>query len=81
MRYEATTEYAPPGYADSIDPTSGEIIDGEWRSTMVRLDHSYQARANPSIATNGLQVRRTFEQYFSTPQGSVSWQLEHINRV
>ncbi|XP_038078668.1 uncharacterized protein LOC119745996 [Patiria miniata] len=68
----AKAVYVPPGFADSENPSTSEIVPGRWR-TLVNLpkaalpkttNHVYSAKEHRDLLCD----------YFSSEEGSVEWQ-------
>ena len=77
MRKESVVEYAPPGYADTVDPITDVIVDGGWRSEVPAAPQ----RSHPSRTLDGLDVQNEFVKYFNSAEGSLEWQHAYINRI
>lgn len=77
LRKRSPSTYTPPGYCDTIDHVTGEILDGEWRSEntqSVLVDLEPTKSKHASLKAE--QVRKEFTDFFMTG-GQVDWQWKH----
>lgn len=71
--------YAPPGYADTIT-NNGEVVEGFWRAQRAAQPAQGLSSTVRNSSDRAMGIRDYFSNYFMSPQGSVSWQLDHINQ-
>ena len=68
--------YVPPGFVDSEDPSTSEVVPGKWR-TMTNLQ-----KASLPKTTNQLysakEQRDFLRDHFSSKEGSVHWQYSIV---
>lgn len=74
-------QYNPPGFADR-ELDDGSVEDGQWRSDAIRISGLREIGKTGSnmYRQEAAQIRTKFMKYFSSPEGSVSWQLRHVLR-
>ena len=78
LRKRSTSSYTPPGYCDSVDLLTGNVIDGTWCSEVsdkVLLDISSTRSRNPSLEAK--EIRKELTDFFMTA-GQVDWQWKHV---
>ena len=75
--------YCPPGYVDAEDKNAN-IVPGAWRGD-VEKDTGHlpltQSRTSNACKNSTKKIRDCFKDFFSSPQGSVLWQNDYVNRV
>jgi len=84
LRQTENAIYCPAGFVDH-ENANGEIQPGHWRALI---------RNNPSSSLNNLSnvrgsryskdaidMRNSLKDYVNSPEGSLSWQLEHVRRT
>ena len=80
--YLRTTElsvYCPPGFTDG----EGNVVEGEWRhegSGDSGITRTGQMGGN-RYAQSAAEVRNTYRDYFSSPEGELAWQYNHVHRT
>ena len=80
LRLTDNANYTPKGFCDSKDGY-GKIIDGDWRNIIENEGSAFQSISRIGSNNYGFDakaVRNQFETYFNSPEGSVSWQLDHV---
>jgi hypothetical protein len=77
MRAKADQQYTPPGFIDSVSP-DGRINEGFWRESQLAVlgQTGYHSRS-ATVAANS--IRDHLVEYFSSPQGSIPWQLSVVD--
>ena len=78
LRKRSTSSYTPPGYCDSVDLLTGNVIDRTWRSEVsdeVLLDIPSTRSRNPSLEAK--EIRKELTNFFMTA-GQVDWQWKHV---
>ena len=73
--------YCPSSYTDQ-DTRSGLTL-GDWRQDQINtggLQHLQQIGSN-NYSREASKVRDNFKSYFCSPEGSVDWQIERVQRV
>lgn len=82
LRAHESSVYCPPGYTDSED-ADRHIVRGAWRDEAESSTGltSIQRSSTNMHATTAATVRDIFCEHFSSPQGSVTWQLQHVRRT
>ena len=76
LRTVGDTNYAPPGYTDSL-AANGLINEGFWRTERNHLES--ETSTSRSINMDGTSVRELLCHHFNGA-GSVPWQVELISR-
>ena len=80
LRQTDNATYTPNGFVDN-ESSSGELIDGSWRSEIDTNNlKSIRRIRNSRYAATALQTRKNLSNYFVN-EGSVSWQLKYIRRT
>ena len=78
---QPTERYFPPGVADHEDQ-EGNVIEGQWRreidvdTAIIRAGRVGENRYGIDAAT----VRNTLKRYFSSEEGALPWQVQHVRR-
>ena len=74
--------YIPAGFVDAED-TTGNIVPGNWRSITSGDNGAMEAfsvgRANNRSSFEAIEVREKFKKYFTSKEGSLSWQVTYVN--
>lgn len=73
VKKENVNDYCPPEYVDTDDSL------GTWRSECVPLK-SVSRMASNNHTTQNKNVRNSFADYFTSPEGQLPWQLEYVRR-
>ncbi|KAM4011680.1 putative nuclease HARBI1 [Anomaloglossus baeobatrachus] len=76
LRRQDVNAYSPPGFVDSVEPTNGEVVLGEWRAnapTIAGLQPVIHGRNKDDAKA----CRENYCQYFNGP-GAVSWQQQML---
>ncbi len=72
--------YCPFNYVDQ--EIGGNVKAGEWRKG---TENGGMLPIGRSVSNNysgtAKEIRRQFKEYFNSPEGSVSWQLDMVTRV
>ena len=78
---ESNYNYCPPSYIDN-DTSSGFRV-GDWRTESEHNDGllPMQQTGSNNYSREAKEVRDGFKSYFSSPEGSLDWQLERVTRV
>lgn len=84
LRQTENASYCPKGFIDSYN-ANGEIQPGHWRN-VVRNDSNAAFKSLPKVRgsryrDDAVQMRDSLKDYVNGPNGSVSWQLDHIRRT
>ena len=81
LRTTESSVYCPPGFTD-IEDSDGNVVEGTWRedSASQALENVRNAGSN-FHSLNAARIRDTFRDYFSSPNGEVSWQYRHVHRT
>ena len=78
LRKRSASSYTPPGYCDSIDPMTGNIIDGNWRSEVTDTALAdVPATTSRNASLRAKEIREEFTDFFMTA-GQVDWQWKHV---
>ena len=72
--------YTPPGSVDAAN-IDGSITPGFWRTQQQPTQIEPGNRPRRGVTAEASHIRDRLVQYFSSPEGSVEWQLAHINQV
>ena len=86
LRQTNNSVYTPAGFADS-ECSSGKIRFGEWRANISEGANLSSAVQNVRPIRGSrqkdecIQMRDDLRDYFSTDEGSVSWQWDYIRRT
>lgn len=79
LRTVNDANYVPPGFADAAN-ADGSVTPGFWRAQpQANLQPGNRSRRGVTAEAAGIRDRLVA--YFSSPEGSVEWQLAHINQV
>ena len=70
-------DYNPPGFADTELP-DGSVQDGQWRQEESGGLQPVKRTGSNMYSADAAGVRQKFTEYFSSPEGSVQWQLPHV---
>ena len=79
LRLTDGAHYLPSGFVD-CQSNSGEIVPGDWRneigegSSFESLSRSRSNRYPDDVA----QIRNNFKNYFNSPEGWLSWQVDYV---
>ena len=74
--------YCPPGYVDTEDKNAS-VVYGAWRGDVMKdTGHLSLAQSKTSNAckNNAKKIRDCFKDFFNSPQGSVPWQNDYVNK-
>ena len=72
-------KYCPPSLLNC--EKGGEITPGSWRSKCTSNFTFIQQTASNNYSRNAEKVRDQFKNYFTSPNGEVSWHLKVVNRI
>ena len=81
LRLTDNAQYLPSGFIDSED-SSGVITSGDWRSHAQEggaLRSASTGRAFNRSSENAKGTRDTFCNFFNGQEGSLPWQVSHVN--
>ena len=75
----ASDHYNPPGFTDTeqSEIPDGSIQDAQWRQEEGGFQPVRHTGSN-MYSTDAAGGRQKFTEYFSSPEGSVQWQLPHV---
>ena len=82
LRVKESSVYCPSGFVDGEDG-EGNVISGQWRRETEQdtgMQRPGQMGGNRSSWT-AASVRDIFCDYFSTSDGEVAWQYQHVRRT
>jgi len=72
--------YCPDLYADQLS-ANGTVVSGEWRNDYGDSNLRRLGRTGSNVSTRTIaHSRDILADYFCSPEGSVSWQRNHVNR-
>ena len=77
LRTNEDQRYTPPGFYDVVE-ADGTIREGFWRRSQVDT-LGMDGHCSRSSTTRATQVREHLTAYFSSDNGSVPWQRQHVN--
>ena len=80
LRLTDNANYTPQGFCDSLS-WDGSIIEGDWRNILESDGNIFRPVSrfgSNNYSFDAKSVRTDFENYFCSPAGSVSWQLDHV---
>ena len=69
--------YCPPGYADRED-VDGNLIPGDWRNVAADGIHDIGRIVSNSYSQTAAHLRDTMMSYFSSSDGEIPWQINHV---
>ena len=69
--------YCPPGYIDHED-RNGNLIPGDWRLAAADGIRGIARVGSNTHSRPAAEMRDTIMNYFTTPEGAVPWQLNHV---
>ncbi len=72
-------DYCPPGYVDK-ELGDGTIQGGVWRQGESGSLSSVGKTGSNNHGTEAVAIRKQFMNYFTSPEGAVSWQIDHVLR-
>lgn len=82
LRTNESSVYCPPGFTDGEDG-AGNVLEGEWRreadscTGIERIGHVGGNRYGRAAS----EVRDTYRHYFSSQEGELDWQYNHVRRT
>ena len=75
--------YCPQGFVDS-ESANGEMLPGNWRAgnkeTLGLLSNIQNIRGGRN-SDDAKDMREALKEFVNSPEGQVSWQLNHVRRT
>jgi len=84
LRQTENAYYCPVGFADNQNG-NGDIQPGHWRA-LVRNNSSSLLSDLKNVrrsrySDGAIDVRNSLKEYVNSPDGCLSWQLDHVRRT
>ena len=83
LRLTSNAQYVTSGFIDCED-NDGNITPGDWRKITENssgLISVQRSKAHNRSSFNAYEVRQKFKAYFTSKEGSLSWQTAHVCRT